>query len=272
MSNHAGIRIWHQSMTELDELASYRRALEEHARAVTSPGTEVVVHGMPSGAYGGIAPSDLLLSPYPYHLILSRVMENAYQAEGQGFDAFVLGSWSEPFLRETRSLVDIPVAGLAESSFLVGCSVAKYLGAIANTPDIARLVDGLVDKHHLRERVSGVYSLDPPMNEPALTAAFEEPGAFLVAFTQVAERAIAGGADVIIPAEGVLNELLVTHQVRRVGEVPVMDCIGVTWNYTELLVNLWQRTGLRVGRRWEYARPGPEVIQHVRQWAGLGKE
>ena len=269
MTDRSGIRIWHQSMTELDALESYRRALEEHARAVASPGTEGVVHGMPSGAYGGIAPSDLLLSPYPYHLILSQVIENAYQAERQGFDAFVLGSWSEPFLRETRSIVDIPVAGLAESSFLVGCSLAKYLGPISNTAEIARIVEGLVQKHHFQERVSGVYTLDPPMNEPALTAAFQEPGAFLAAFTQVAERAIADGADVIIPAEGVLNELLVTLQVRRVGEVPVMDCIGVTWNYTELLVNLWRRTGLRVGLRWEYARPGPDVIQHVRQWAGL---
>lgn len=269
MAEGSGIRIWHQSMTELDALARYRQALEEHARAVTSPGTEVVVHGMPNGAYGGIAPSDLLLSPYPYHLILGRVIENAYQAERQGFDAFVIGSYSEPFLREVRSIVDIPVASLGEASFLVGCSVAKYQGLIANTPEIARIVKGLVEKHHLQERVSGIYALDPPLNEPALVTAFQEPAAFLAAFARVAERAIADGADVIIPAEGVFNELLVAQRVRQIGAVPVMDSVGVVWAYAEMLVSLWRRTGLRVGRRWEYPRPASAVIRHVRQWAGL---
>lgn len=271
MAEQSGMRIWHQSMTELDKLGAYRIALEEHARAVTSPGTEVVVQGIPSGAYGEIAPSDLLLSPYPYHLLLNQVIEFAYQAERQGYDAFVLGSFSEPYLREIRSILDIPVVSIAESSFLVGCSIGKYLGLISNSPDIARIVKGLVEKHHLQDRVSGVHAIDPPLNEPALAAAFMNPAAFLADFRRIAERVIEDGADAIIPAEGVLNELLVANGVQRIGEAAVLDSIGVTWNYAEMMVNLRRRTGLTVGRRWEYARPGPAVIEHVRRWVGLEK-
>lgn len=82
---------------------------------------------------------------------------------------------------------------------------------------------------------------------------------------------IEDGADAIIPAEGVLNELLVANRVQRIGEAAVLDSIGVTWNYAEMMVNPRRRTGLTVGRRWEYARPGPEVIEHVRRWVGLEK-
>lgn len=269
MSESRGMRIWHQSMTELDGLENYRRTLEEHARAVLGPDTEVTVRGMPAGSYGGIAPSDLLGYPYPYHLILSRAIEAAYQAEQQGYDAFVVGSYSEPFLREIRSAVDIPVASLGESTFLVGCSVAKYQALIANVPEVARMVKGLIEKHHLQERVIGVYSIDPPLNEPALVAAYQDATDLVAGFTRIAERAIEAGADVIIPAEGVLSELLYANRVTRIGEVPVMDSLGVTWNYAELLVNLWRRTNLRVGRRWEYPRADPDVIRQVRRLAGL---
>lgn len=269
MAKSGGIRIWHQSMTELDALTDYRKALERHAQAVTSPGTTVEVHGIPSGAYGGIAPTDLLLSPYPYHLILSRVIEYAYQAERKGYDAFVVGSYSEPFLKEMRGAVDIPVVSVGESTFLVACSVAKYQGLISNAPEVARIVKGLIDKHALAGRVSGVYWLDPPMNEPQLSVAFDDPAEFLANFNRVAERAIGDGADVIIPAEGVFNEILVTHGVQFVGKVPVMDAMGVVWNYAEMMVNLRRRTGLVVGRHWEYQKPGDDIIGHVRRWSGV---
>lgn len=263
------MKIWHQSMTELDGLENYRKTLEAHARAVLGPDTEVTVRGMPAGSYGGIAPSDLLGYPYLYHLILGRAIEAAYQAERQGYDAFVVGSYSEPFLREIRSAVDIPVASLGESTFLVGCSVAKYQALIANVPEVARMVHGLIEKHHLAERVIGVYAIDPPLNEPALAAAYQDATDLIATFTRLAERAIEAGADVIIPAEGVLCELLYANKVTRVGEVPVMDSLGVTWNYAAMLANLWRRTGLRVGRRWEYPRADPEITRRVRRLNGL---
>ena len=55
------------------------------------------------------------------------MIENAIKAEREGYDAFVLGSFSEPFLREIRSAVDIPVASVVESSVLVGCSLGHYV-------------------------------------------------------------------------------------------------------------------------------------------------
>jgi hypothetical protein len=57
--------------------------------------------------------------------------------------------------------------------------------------------------------------------------------------------------------------------MRGVGDVSVMDALGTLFMYAELLVNLRRRSGLEVGRRWEYSRPAPEVLQRVRETAGL---
>lgn len=269
MAHDRRVRIWHQSMTELDALPEYRATMEAHAGAVTGPDTEVTIHGLPEGSYGGMSPSDVLGYPYAYHLILGHAIEAAYEAERQGYDAYVVGSYSEPFLREIRSVVDIPVASMAESTFLVACSLGKYQALITNTSGIARIVKNQVDKHGLKERVLGVYVIDPPMNEAALARAYDDAADLTAGFTRTASQAIEAGADVVVPAEGVLCELLYSNGVTRVGEVPVMDSLGVSWHYAEMLVNLWRRTGLRVGRRWEYPRPDAPLLSQIRDLAGL---
>lgn len=262
------MRIWHQSMTVLDDYGFYADTIARHARASVAPDTDVVLHGLRPGTYGGLAPADVLKYPYPYHVILEQALENCYEAQRQGFDAVALASYSEPFLREARSLVDIPVASLAESTLLVGCSMARLMGLVSITPDVVRMTWDVIHKHRLDDRVSGIYTLDPPIDELGLSVAFREPTAFLAAFEHTARAAIAAGADLIIPAEGILAELLWTSGVRAIDDVCVMDSLGTLFMYTELLVNLHRRTGLGVGRRWEYARPPAEVLQRVRASAG----
>lgn len=255
-------------MTVLDEYGFYGETIARHARASVADGTEVVLHGLRPGTYAGLAPAQVLKHPYPYHVILEQALENCFQAQQEGFDAVALASYSEPFLREARSLVDIPVASLAESTLLVGCSTARQMGLISISPEVVRMTWDVVHKHRLEGRVSGIYTLEPPIDELGLADAFREPAAFLAAFEQTARRAIEEGADLIVPAEGILAELLWSNGVRRVGDVSVMDGLGTLFMYAELLVNLRRRTGLEVGRRWEYSRPSPEVLQRVRAAAG----
>jgi hypothetical protein len=126
------------------------------------------------------------------------------------------------------------------------------------------MVRTAVEKHGLGARVLEVQALDPPLDEPALAAAYENPAPVIDAFKRAARLAIAKGADVIIPAEGVLAELLYAHGLRAIGETPVMDVFGTTWAYAAMLVRLWSRTGLRVGRSWHYRRDDPELIQRLR--------
>jgi allantoin racemase len=169
----------------------------------------------------------------------------------------VIGSFSEPFLREIRSAVDIPVASLTESALLVGCSLGKYLALISNAPAVQWMTKTAVDKHGLGARVLDVVSLDP---EPALAAAYADPAPVIASFTSAAERLVARGADLIIPAEGVLAELLVRHGLREVSGAPVIDVFAVMWTFAMMQIQLWSKTGLRVGRSWHFRRDDPALV------------
>jgi hypothetical protein len=117
-----------------------------------------------------------------------------------------------------------------------------------------------IDKHGLGARVLDVVSLDPPLEEPALAAAYADPTEVIANFTASAERLVARGADVIIPAEGVLAELLVRYGVREVAKAPVMDVFAVTWTFAMMQVQLWSKTGLHVGRSWHFRRDDPALV------------
>src|SRR5262245_30274063 len=110
------VRLWHQSVNELDQLAVYRHRLTEHAKDVLGRDAEVDVRGLPSGTYGGLSATGALGNAFVYHRLLDHVASNAIEAERKGYDGFVIGSFSEPLIREIRSAVDFPVASLVESS------------------------------------------------------------------------------------------------------------------------------------------------------------
>jgi Asp/Glu/hydantoin racemase len=247
-------------MTDLASLASYQSSLEDHAAQVCEAGTVVDIKGMPNFYTRGITTTDVLGSPYLYHVAFQRIIDLAVEAERQAYDAFVVGSFSEPFVRELRSTVDIPVVSVGESNFLVACSLGKLQALIANTPTVARLVQHHVAEHGLNERIQGVYALASSMTEDELQAQWSAPESILAMFDAIAEEAIGAGADVVIPAEGVLSELLYQQGHRRLGGVPILDSFGVCWKYAEMFVGLRQKLGIEVGRAWEYRRASDEKL------------
>src|SRR5262249_23498440 len=112
-------------------------------------------------------------------------------------------------------------------------------------------------------RVLDVTSIDPPMDEPALARGYADPGPIIAAFSRAAERAVAAGADVIIPAEGVLAQLLVINGVTSIAGAPVLDVFAVAWSYAQMMMGLGARTGLRVGRSWQYRRDDVDLIRSL---------
>ncbi|MGE0388084.1 MAG: aspartate/glutamate racemase family protein [Gammaproteobacteria bacterium] len=266
------MRIWHQSGAPLAGMGPYAAALDAHVRAVVSPGTEVVFHGLPPELYAGRPPAAVLKYAYARHVILSAIVENCIRAEREGFDAVAIASYNDPFIHEARSVVDIPVASMAESSLLTACALARRIALVTLTPENVIRLRELVERHALTPRVAGVYSLEPRTNEAELMQAFAAPEALIANFAHAARRAIDDGAEIVIPAEGVLNEVLFAHRCTRVQDVPVLDCVGNVFLHAEMLVNLRARTGLSAGRRWEHARPDPELFAALRRANGLDRD
>ncbi len=263
------MRIWHQSAAPLATMGAYAERVQRHVRDVVAADTDVVYHGVDATAYGGLPPAAVLKYPYARQLVLGTIVERCIQAEREGFDAVAIASFSDPFVREARSVVDIPVVSMAESSMLLACSASRRFGLVTLTPENVWRVREMVERHGLEKRVSGVNALEPRTTEKDLVAGFDAPARVIAAFEAAAQRAVGDGAELVIPAEGVLNELLYENRVQRIAQVPVLDCVGATFLHAELMVRMRRATGLSIGRAWDHARPDDVMLQALRRHAGL---
>ncbi|GAB2895756.1 aspartate/glutamate racemase family protein [Paralcaligenes sp. KSB-10] len=255
------IKIWYQSMAPLGGLPCYVEALQRHASQTCGDEVAVTFNGASESWYGQRTPAEMLKFPYVKHIIQREAIDFCRKAESEGYDAVILGSFSEPFLAEIRSLLDIPVVSMPESALLVACSLAEQFALVPLAPAGVRRVRALVRRHGLEGRVCGIEALSAPVTEAQLEAAFDAPQEVIEDFETVARRLVEAGADLVIPAEGVISELLYWNGVRRIDEAAVMDCIGTSLAYACMLVRLKRTSGLGVGRRWGYCRPPDEILQ-----------
>lgn len=247
------IKIWYQSVAEIDTYGGYAQRLRDHFDRVAGDVAEVELHGMPAGTYGDLSPIDVLSNPHLYNSVLARGLSGMVaQAERDGFHAFVIGSYSEPFIRELRSQSTLPVLCVFETSLLASFSVAQLVGLVTLTPDIVWMQRNLVDKAKFNGRVAGIWALDPPLTEHDIEKLFAGPDPVVESFRIGARKAIDAFADAVIPAEGLLNELVVSAGVTEVDGAPVIDGIGAALLHAVMMVRLGQRTGLQVGRVWHY--------------------
>jgi allantoin racemase len=266
------LRIWYQSMTPLRHLPNYRAALERHAKEVCSAGTQVAVNGVSEAPYEGLMPADLLRYPYAKLVLQAEAIEFCRRAEREKFDAVILGSFSEPFLAETRSILEIPVVSLAEAAMLAACSLAEKFSLITLAPSNVKRLRGVVSRHGLDGRVSGVYALKERLDEAELDRALESPRAITEDFRLLAAKTVEAGADVVIPAEGVLNEAVRMEGLKQVEQATVLDSVGSALLYAEFLVGLKRRLGHGVGRRWAYSRPPQELLDRLSLTGELRKK
>ena len=262
------IRMRYQSTTSFDDLPGYAAALRAHARAIFGKDVEVEFCGLPAAIYGGAMPGEVLGYHYLKHMVQDAALEACYQSERSGIDAFIIGSFSEPLLKASRSAVDIPVMSLPESALLIGCSLADRCALITLSPGQTKRVTEIVDRHGMQSRTIGCFDMGGQFGEAALEAALSSPDKVLAAFTETARRAIAAGADLVRPAEGVLNEVVYANGLRRIGKATVMDCVGVVLMHAEMMVRARRVLGLEVGREWSYPKASPELVKTLRRGTG----
>src|SRR3954463_14553536 len=111
------MRIWHQSLTVLADIPEYGARMERHIRSVVRPDTEVVLHGLLPGTYPADYPGDDIAYAFLFAMHSLQFPLQALNAEQAGFDAFAVCTLPDPMLRETRTLVGIPVVGAGEVCF-----------------------------------------------------------------------------------------------------------------------------------------------------------
>jgi Asp/Glu/hydantoin racemase len=239
--------------------------LAEHARRICGTDTIVDLHGLRPGTYpAGMAPIDMPRWRWAHRLGSIQIVENIIRAEREGYDAVAISCFLDPGLDEARSVVDIPVVSSLETALLVSSAVGRAFGLLTIDEGMAVMLRELVRQYGFAERVTRVEALEPAVTEYELDAAFAGSPDFARRFSEQASRLVAAGADVIIPAEGVVNTVLVRNQVQEVTGAPVLDSYGALLAFAEMMVQLRRRSGLPIGRRGVYARPPAPIVDHLR--------
>jgi Asp/Glu/hydantoin racemase len=261
------MKIWHQSMTDLTELPTYRSHMTDHAAKVLGPEHSVVIKGLPAGVYEQVAPVIALRFPYLEFLNERYICEAAITAEREGFDVMSIGCYLDSGLKLARSLVDIPVVSITETSMLISCSLGKRFGIVTIDPFIVDRFITIVRECGLTERVSSIISMDPPLQEYDMEGDGHHAEEI---FLNSCRKAIAEGADVIIPGEGVLNEFAFSRGISSCDGVPILDGNSAMWHYAILMAGLNQKNGLIVNRKLSYPKPSQETMDSIRAFHQMG--
>ncbi|MDR5652205.1 aspartate/glutamate racemase family protein [Ruixingdingia sedimenti] len=243
------MKIWYQSTLNFDLHPNYGKALRRHFQRVAGPCTEVLVHGR-SAAFGSQLPvHDVIGSPVVYHAVVaSAFIEAVMRAEDQGCDAFVVASFSEPILPELRALAGIPVISMTEATYMAGCMVAPRVGFVTLNKAVVPFIEKSMALHKWSSRVSGIHLVPGNVSEPDLEHKFDAPAPFLDLLVEGVREAIAAGAQVVIPAEGVLGVMAAENGLREVDGVPIVDPIATPVLFAEMAVNMARATGLTTSR------------------------
>jgi Asp/Glu/hydantoin racemase len=264
----SGVRIWHQSFTVLEKLPDYAAALRAHMGKVARPGTEVVLHGMHPDTYATEYPGTDIRFSYVYQLHAQQFAVNALRAQQEGFDAFAIATLPDPLLRETRSLLDIPVVGYGEAAMHLACLLGQRFGVLVFIDALVPVLEDNARRYGLERRLAGVRHAGFQFGDVA--PAFARPGPIVERFQEAARRMIADGADVLIPGEAVLCVLLASQGVNRVDDVPVVDALAATVKMAEALVDLRRVSGLTVSRKSVFtAAPPPGRVKELLRFYGL---
>jgi len=264
------MRIYHQSLTVLQDLPDYAQRMKDHIQKIVRSDTEVVLHGMAQGSYTLQYPGGDIRYRSLFNLHSLQWLTQALNAQNEGFDAFAMCSMPDPLITDIRSLLDIPVVGSGESCFKLASSYGQKFGMLLFIDLMADRYRSQIDDMGLTPFFVGIEPVGFGFND--VLAGFSNPGSLIDQFKIAARKMIQMGADVIILGEIPLSLILATEGIIRVDEVPIMDSLAVTLKMTEMMVDLQSMTGLSPCRRgWSQASPPKERVYELLDFYGMSR-
>ena len=265
------MRLWHQSFTVLDDLPGYEDAMRAHAAKVLRPDTEVVFHGQMPGTYPGDYPGDDIGYGYTFWIHGNQWIAAGRAAQAQGFDAFAMCTLPNPMLRETRSILTIPVIGMGETCFHLATMFGQRFAVMLFIDRMVPLYQEQIRNYGLADRCAGVVASG--LRFADVLAGYKDPSPVIAAFTEAARRVIKEtGADVIVPGEVPLNLLLARNGINRIDDVPVLDGLSSTLKMAETMVDLQRATGITHSRHgWFNAVPSEARLDQVAAFYGVDR-
>lgn len=224
--------IWLQSASSEADLGlwgAYQDSVRRHARKLVRPGLAVEFHGL-SMTYPGIDFVDSAIQ-----LAAGEVVKNAILAEQRGYAAFAFASTNDAGNREVRELTSLPSAFITETAVHAAARRGRF-AFVTHNPGSLRKLEELADRRF------GMGATMVPGAATGLTYNdFEgirrNPAPILAQLEAEARKAIARGAEVLVPSGGPLNMFLVDQGFTQVDGVPLIDIMAELLRETERLID-----------------------------------
>jgi allantoin racemase len=258
------MRIWWQSFVDATQNPAYLERLSTYLNEVAAPGASVEVKG--------ITPPDRDFGRLTEFRCAIQAVNNAIEAEQQGYDGFVMGHFQDPGLYEARSAVRIPVIGTGEATLHFAAQVGRRIGLVSIDPIFEVWHYEQAERYGLANRVIGVAGLGATPED--FTAAFAGDQAAYArmrsAFIDCARPLVERGADVVVPA-GVLPGLLLSRERGlTVAHAPVVNCAGVALKSSEMWVQLHKLDGIEASGGPSYALAPRRAVEDFRAFVARG--
>lgn len=177
-----------------------------------------------------------------------------YRAWKMGYDGVVIGCTQDPGLMEARSIVDIPITGVTESSIAIASTLGSKFSFVCLLPAEAASIADKIRRYGLTERLASIrYTELSPVEVKGL---YEDPAKLVSVFREVATKAVREDkAEVIIAGCTLLSSILTHQKVHDIDGVPLIDPLWAGIKMAEVLVDLKKTYGVGVCRASIYSAP-----------------
>jgi allantoin racemase len=262
------VRIWLQKHTIQGRVPALDACYERLPAMAAELGATLDIHTLPPEVYNADLPAGYVRYGALEERFSWYFASQAVAAEEQGYDVFLLTVSQDPGLRLARRLSGIPCVGYGETSLRLAQMYTDRIGVIGFIPEL---------QHPIEENFRD-YGLGPArltfeylgLSGEDIARAFDGDDArFREAFHAAASRCIAAGCEVLIPGEGLPNELLVRAGISEFEGAAVLDSDAAAVHMAVLLGRLARSRALvRPTRGYWNGRPPQDVERHIRDVLG----
>jgi allantoin racemase len=261
------MRIWVQVFSSRQRNPNFHEALEEHLRAVVDPGVQIEFHGTQKG---GLGEQFRFFQAIDTPDIIDNVLKCKAAKGADKYDAFVSLNSTDPALVEAREILDIPVLGFLETTALLACMMGRSFSLITPNPKFSVSYSQKLQLYGLGERLASIEAMNVP-HLPDYRSAFLDSAAYervMQEFDNAARRAVAAGAEVIIPC-GSHAVLQARRRLREIDGALILDGLAVLIKMAETAVKLQAIMGTFVSRKLLYQMPGAAVRERAKDDYGI---
>ena len=247
-------KIWFQGATDRVAHAPYISKVEPHLKAILDPEF--------AWTFNTTTPPATTTHALTEFRIARNFIRNAVEAERQKYDAIAITHFQDAGLAEVKSVVDIPVLGLGETTLFHACTLGRKLGLVTINPAFIPWHEDQVMRYGLTSRVVGVRAVDAKITDFMDAFSTEEGFKRLKPkWDRECRILLDAGADVIVPAGGLPMMLYAAQPGANIDGAPIVNGITVIAKTAEMVIKLRRISGTGVSRRSNFARPPEKALK-----------